>query len=488
MSVLRIYIEDPVRTKKCCLTCQGFATMIIALWRRRLLELRNYLCFRLDLITRIEMAAAIAIVLYFSVSSLLEHARQFDKIGFITEGWQTFLFINFWVLLLLFFSGMFYALRPWLPVRLPVQLPLPIPARQLAISHLGELLFPVLLLSPFWLIWNGWVLLQHLPLVQTLPLLLTSLSAYVSLFTLGLLVAQRWQGRSLFNPSSVFLVASLVLGQGILIYAQFRLPLPAGWIVFVLQSGFLLLLSRTWISGFAWILEKDPARLTPQPRQRHKQRHGSRLESWFIKPVPASLRALVHKDLRFALRCYRGYPVLIGLFLVVLVVALLRAGNGRDALQWQLSLSIALVYLLANSAFRFNAQDAENWALLKSLPVKARDFWWSKFYVVFLPLVWFIGLGHLLILVRYQTPSDMFALNMLASLAISFTLAFLQTNFSLYTFPFARYASLWYNLYIWTAVLFFTILLFPPLAIAFLFYGFYAIRRVLKRYDQWVQA
>jgi len=462
--------------------------MIFALWRRRLLELRNYLYFRLDLITRIEMAAAIAIVLYFTISSLLAHVRQFTKMDFLTQGWQTFLFINFWMLLLLFFTGILYTIRPWLPGRLTVQLSLPIPARKLAIGRLGELLFPVLLLSPFWLLWNGSVLLKHLPLVQVLPHLLTNLCAFVALFTLGLLVVQRWQGRSLLGISSIFLTIITLLLQALLVYATFRLPLSAGWILFALQSGVLLLLLRTWISGFVAILEKDPARLTPQPRQRHKQRRGSRVESWLIKPVPPSLRPLVSKDLRFALRCYRGYPMLIGLFFVVLVIALVRAGNGSDALQWQLSLSIALVYILANSAFRFNAQDAENWALLKSLPLPARRFWWSKFFIVFLPLLWFIGLGHLLILLRYQAPLGLFMLNLLASFTIAFTLAFVQTNFSLYTFPFARYASLWYNLYIWTAVLFFTILLFPPLAIAFLFYGFYAIRRVLKRYEQWVQA
>jgi hypothetical protein len=71
----------------------------------------------------------------------------------------------------------------------------------------------------------------------------------------------------------------------------------------------------------------------------------------------------------------------------------------------------------------------------------------------------------------------------LPSTGIAFTFAFVQNNFALYSYPYSRYSILWYNLYIILAVTFFTVFLFPPLAVAFLIFGFLAIFRVLRRYE-----
>ena len=74
-------------------------------------------------------------------------------------------------------------------------------------------------------------------------------------------------------------------------------------------------------------------------------------------------------------------------------------------------------------------------------------------------------------------------MSFLPSLAIAFTLLFVQNNFALASYPYSRLSVLWYNLYLVLAVTFFTIFLFPPLALAFLILGFVGIFRVLRRYE-----
>ena len=203
--------------------------------------------------------------------------------------------------------------------------------------------------------------------------------------------------------------------------------------------------------------------------------------SILLVSVPKSLRPIVKKDFYYALRKYKSFLIMVLALLIVTLTGIFSISDATKAAGWLVFMISASAYCTANLAFKFNEENVELMKCIKSLWLAPQLFWWAKFFTTFVSLIWIIVISFLAFGGKFGFVSPLLFQSLALSLFLAFTLVFFQTNFSLYSYPYARYAPLWYNMYIILAVMFFTTFLFPPLTIAFLLLGYLAIFRVLKR-------
>ncbi len=449
---------------------------------------KNYLSRRLDRITKIELVVFISVLSYDLFSRLISHLDRLIGNEKLADVWQLYAGLSKGVLILLFLSGFAFTRRKLGNSRFSLLLVQPLPNATLAAARLVNLLSPFLLLLPFWLIVPLIFLLKLSIAWHSLVLQLSFQAAIYLAFTQigvnsALVVSERkgGRGRGWRIMATAFLCG---LAAAILISSwPHDASLHISLALFILSALYLglcyaaahdLLVKR--------ILFTPDSLWLALPRKRYKRSFNFLLRT-YVCLVPKKLAPLVWKDILFAARSYKMFFIIFIAFLLAITGIILIAGDTRDAAQWLLSLSIAASYFLANAAFKFNEEGIERLQVIKSHPVSAKQYWWSKFWVGFLPSLWLIIIGHFILLLRHF-PGWLGLLQSLAlSLFVAVTLVFVENNFALYSYPYARYAPLWYNLYIITAGAFFTVLLFPPLAIAFLLFGYYAIFRVQRRMD-----
>jgi len=287
----------------------------------------------------------------------------------------------------------------------------------------------------------------------------------------------------------VILSASIPLALIPPIVVQLKLTLDGN--IFYSWTGILAIIMVGAFSYFVLYktlhhsLQQNAAIFTIRSSPKVRLRKFHSLWTFYLSLAPGKFHPYILKDTTFAFRRYKSFLFnVLFLILVVMTGAVLIARNGHNAVQWIFFVSIISGYIMANKAFSFYGSEAESLALIKTMPVSAKEYWWGKFWVSFLPVLWLTTVGHLFILCFL--PSMLYWLGSLClAVLINFTLIFIQNNFALYSYPYTRYSILWYNLYVITAVLFFTILLFPPLSIVFLIFGFLSIFRVQNRISQW---
>jgi hypothetical protein len=391
------------------------------------------------------------------------------------------------LLLVVYLTSFLFARRKIKDEQITLLLPLPLPPESIAISRLFDLLFPNLFFIPLWM--GFYILFIRLNDVSFLTAFISFFSqlffmiASILLGTGTVIVfnekkgAWRWFRRSMAVTANVILV--------LLLLSMFRngYSLLTDFISLGL-SGLFIFSSICLISYWSLVFQmrNDPENLYLLSG------HRVRNSDWFLMDiflcwVPGRLKGQVRKDLVFASRNYASYFLLFCLSLVVLGFQMVRTAILDDALQWLIFLSIIASYLFSNMGFKFSQEEAEDLRILRSLPVSAKRYWWAKFWISFLPVLWLIFAGHLFLLIMH--PGDFHSLlkSLLPSAGIAFTLIYVQNNFALYSYPYSRYSVLWFNLYIILAVTFFTIFLFPPLAVAFLIFGYLAIFRVQHRFE-----
>ncbi len=447
---------------------------------------KNYLSHRLDRITKIELAIFFSAVSYDLFSRQIAHLSSLIGKGKLDEVCRLYGGVSKSLLIILFLSGVARTRKKLGNPQFSLLLAQPLSDATLAAAKLLNLLLPFLLLLPLWLIvplifyvmlsvsWYG-ILLQVL--FQT--------AIYLAFVLLGmgvsLLIGERRGsgGKSRRLVSMTFLLAFATIGL-VRLWPQ-DAPLRMGLIALTVAVTFLVLSHAFVYHSLVTRFLFSPDTLWQASPRRRTGRGFGFLMSAYLCPVPRKLTPLVHKDMLFAVRSYKTFLAIFMAFLLAILGAILRSGEGRDAAQWLLFLSIAASYFLANAAFKFNEEGIERLQVIRSHPVSAKQHWWSKFWVGFLPCLWLILTGHLALAVRHFPGWIGMLQSLVLSLFAAVTLIFVENNFALYSYPYARYAPLWYNLYIITAAAFFTILLFPPLAVAFLFFGYYAIFRVQRR-------
>ena len=166
---------------------------------------------------------------------------------------------------------------------------------------------------------------------------------------------------------------------------------------------------------------------------------------------------------------------------IISIIGLSLIVDTKKAAGWLVFIMSASSYLIANLSFKFNEEQVELMRCIKSLSITPKVYWWSKFYTSYLPVLWILFSSSIFFVAKFGMASQYLYQSVVLSIWISFSLTYFQTNFSLYSYPYGQYAPLWFNMYILLAALFFTTLLFPPLTIAFIIFGYLAIFRVLER-------
>jgi len=462
----------------------AFSPILTAQYR----SVKNYLAHRLDRITKVELAVFLGVLSYDLFSRFIAHLDRLIGSEKLAEVWQLYIGLSKGIIILLFVSGFAFARRKLGDIRFSLLLIQPLPDATLAAAKLLAFLIPFVLLLPFWLIVPSIVLVKLSVQWDIVVLqMLFQVAAYLASALLGIAGALA-AGERRRHPGTVSCILSAAC-----LTALCALALIPPWpqnpslsvsLAFFTMAALYLALCYAAVreSLVKRILFSPDALWQSLPHKRRRKGYPFLLSA-YLYPVPGKLAPLVRKDVLFVARSYKTFLIVFLAFLFVTLGAILRSGDSRNAAQWLISLSIAASYFLANAAFKFNDEGIERLQVIKSHPVSAGRHWWSKFWVGFLPCLWLILVGHFVLALRHF-PGWLGMLQSLAlSLFVAVTLVFIENNFALYSYPYARYAPLWYNLYIITAVVFFTVLLFPPLAIVFLLFGYYAIFRVQRRMD-----
>ena len=268
----------------------------------------------------------------------------------------------------------------------------------------------------------------------------------------------------------------------VLIFPRQMKLLPDLTAIFLLLTAGLILSIKTCIDSLCRQLKHTPDRFL-KATSRLKIPASGIFADLFLLPVPKRQKSIVRKDILYGLRTYKIYVVQIFVLMVLMSVFVLTSENVHDATQWWISLCVVSVFVSTNIGFKFNQMEAEDLRFIRILPVSSKQYWWAKFWTNFLPNLWLNVLACVVVVLRHGFVVTYLLQGFAVSLPVAFTLVFVQNNFSLYSYPYARFASLWYNLYIILAATFFTIFLFPPLTLAFLIFGFLAIFRVQRRIE-----
>ncbi len=453
------------------------------IFRSRLKEIKNYCQRRLDRITLLEFFIALIVFLLLFHQSIENELRSLQADPKAAYPFYTALNLLFWAGLTV--TGAYYGFKKSSDRHIFFLMTLPLKITIIARLKAVERLLQLAIVLPFWLYWQ---IRFHLFFADygLLPfILLWQIGFTAAIWMCGWssgFILRNWREQTALCIIGLPLCISMLVGLAVCMSIQRPWHLIGGAILALVLA----------VSGFRIYQAAVQTRLVLHPHTFFNSSAGSRsktvLYRWvrlFTLPAPAHLRPMLIKDMLYAGRRYRGY----GLWMLAAVGAMatswIAPANAAVSLDWQLAIFIGSAFLLSNMTFKFNAVPAENWALLKSLPLPARRFWWSKFFLVFLPSMWLwlISVG---VFIAYPGGAPLVWLRgIFFSLLIITSLLFIQNNFSLYSYPFSQWAQIWYNLYIATLILFFTILLFPPLALLFVFYGFYATGRVQRRFNQW---
>ncbi len=444
------------------------------------MAVRNYFARYMDMRTLIEVALFLAVLLvylFIRVFKDIAHAHRQGNIDTLLVHYM------FFIWLIHFFSGITFTRKNLTDPAISVLLERPLSLPVVAVNKIIELLLPVLLYIPFWLVvFFMFLAKSHTPLVDyvfgSLVQLVYMLTATLAGMTLaiGLSEGPRCRHKTIRYAGLIMLF----------------IVLAAVWRCFLLNmADFLSVAGVTGhviagIGFFVFLYKSLVVQLTYDPEKfinfvRRKQWWGRMNVNFLLLPVPSGQRTIVRKDLIYAMRSFKVYYLLLLLFFIFAVYRMNGSENIKDAAQWLFSLTLFAGFIFANIGFRFSQNVAENLRIIKSLPVAAARLWWSKFWTSFLPGLWILLPGSLFLFLKFGFSVTIFLYLIAPALLIHFTLIYLQNNFALYSYPYSKYAIFWYNFYIVVAVLFFTVLLFPPLAVFFLIFGYTAIFRVLNR-------
>jgi hypothetical protein len=458
---------------------------LLVIFRSRSAEISNYCRRRLDRITVMEFFIALllaALLTHQSVQNqLLALQKQADLQ--VARRFYTGGNLFFWVSLGL--TALYYGLRKISDRRLCFLMTLPLSGRDIARLKAFERLLLLLLILPIWLYWQirfHLLFSEHALLPFFLFWQISYTAAVWSCGWAGGFILRTWKAQ----PGGRIIGVPLLITGLALMPMWMQTPRPL-----ILMAGALL--AATWAmiglrlyqQALQTMLISHPHALLHTSARSHQKTLLYKIVRLFTWPAPPSLRPMLTKDALYASRRYRSYGLWLLAAAAALVVSWIKPEQGAASLEWQLAIFIGSAWLGSNLVFKFNSNPAEQWLLLKSLPLSARRFWWSKFYLVFLPAVWLwlISSG---VFIAYSAITPVAWLRgIIFSLLLIVSLLFIQNNFSLYSYPFSQWAQFWYNVYVCTALLFFTIWLFPPLALLFVFYGFYATRRVRRRFNEW---
>lgn len=197
--------------------------------------------------------------------------------------------------------------------------------------------------------------------------------------------------------------------------------------------------------------------------------------------VPRPVKPLVRKDYLYAYRNYKSFFVSTLLIWGGTAIGIILIPEAERAAGWSLFVTVAASYVLANMAFRFNDEKAESVKIIKMHALRPPLFWRAKFFNLIAVMGVFEIFVAVILFFRFDDATGFTLQYLLVSSLVCFTISVVQTNFALYSYSYARYAPLWFNIYIIVAVLFFTVFLFPPLTIAFTVLGFAFVVKVLKR-------
>ncbi|MBN2411031.1 hypothetical protein JXQ31_05010 [candidate division KSB1 bacterium] len=360
---------------------------------------------------------------------------------------------------------------------------LPVTHLDFAISKIWDLFLPYLLLYPFWIVlFFIFALSIKMPVSEfvLLFIVLTCVFLFVlmSAFTVFLLLFNL----NNFNYWHVFtgiviiiLVIMVIINTGKIRHQVFQLLFGAGLPLLIVF--FYILAARILAAKFL----RQPEYLLLKPQRSQLKSMGKLLDFYLIF-TPNKIKAIVKKDCIYILRIYKIFVFYIILSLIVLIGGISKLSVINEGIQWFSSIVIAFAYLIANASFKFNEKYVENLMVIKQLPIPAQRFWLAKFWNGFCPVLWLIILGLTIIFFKFGFEWKIILPSTVVVLFIAFTLIYFQTNFALYSYPFSWYAIAWYNLYIIIAAIFFTALLFPPLTIGFLIFGYAAVFRVFKRF------
>ena len=448
----------------------------------RLKALKNYVKKQLDLITGIEILLFCGFLVFYIFKIVNDNfTGTFNNYG-INKTWALYILIIKIFFVFLFFSGLSNTGKYIKNIKNEILLSLPVPFRLFSFSRIIEIFAPVILSFLLLLILFIIFICQiNLPFTEILLLLWLQTGAFIFSFITGmnLFLALTTFKKSLtrFGKSLIFLFIF-----GIIVFRLEKIQIPLFQLYFGLLLTLLLVLSFIQVG----LVLKDMAVNAPESlipvSGKTRFALSKKLANIYSVFTPASCKAIVQKDFIFLLRNYRSFILLFFLLIIILATGILKSPDVKEAVQWFLSINIAAAYLFANLSFKFNENTVENLMVIKNLPIPAHRFWLAKFWNGYSPVLWLIVLGLTFIFFKFGFAWNIILPSTAVVLFIAFTLICFQTNFALYSYPFSRYAIAWYNLYIIIAVLFFTALLFPPLTIGFLIFGYAAVFRVFKRF------
>jgi hypothetical protein len=457
-------------------------------FQSRLKACYNYLVRYLDWITRIEVVIFVVLLFGYIFLSLNQQAHRIVEKNGLLAWQQAFAdyFTTFLVIVLI--AGFITARREIRNEHISLLIPQSLSLHSIALARIADLLGYLFIVLPLWI---GFFLVfihqQH----QAWFIYLFAFFAFTLCIAAASLIAIACA--AILNekkdiPLRFLRTCCMAVVAGL--YLLFVLALYKNGVSNLYNYGPIILINCFFcLSGTSLYLWSLTSQILYSPENLYLlPQHGrTLLHAWllpiFLLWVPKRIKALVSKDLIFASRYYKTHYVMFALFVIVVVMQILKSAHINDAIQWLISLSILASYLYANFGFKFSQEEVEDLRLPRFLPVSSCQYWWAKFWINFLPVLWIILIGHTTVLMFFSCDITSFIKSFFPSLGIAFTLLFIQNNFALYSYPYSRYSVLWYNLYIILAVTFFTIFLFPPLAVVFLVVGYVGIFRVLRRYE-----
>jgi len=445
--------------------------------------LKNYVAKHLDYITRIEILLFFGFLVFYVIKLVNDRFTSTINNNGVDKAWFLFIDIQKIFFILLLLGSFTYAKRYIKNIKNEILLSQPVSFKIFTYSRIIEMLTPFILLSPVWVILFVLFTL-HIKLSLAGFLLLTwlQIGAYFFPIFVGMNLLISFLGKRKNLPRiGISIVLLFIFVFFISVLDKIKFP------VFQFYSGFLLILLSVFSLLQVFLILNDIAAYYPENLipVSGKFRFGlsKKITNIYSIITPLSIKAIVHKDFIYILRNYRIFILFFSLFFILILTGILKSSNVKEGIQWFLSINIAAAYFLANVSFKFNENNVDNLFEIKSLPISAQRYWLAKFWNGFLPVIWLIILGLMIIILKFGFNYQIILPSTLAILFIAFTLIFIQTNFALYSYPFTRYAIVWYNLYIVIALTFFTIFLFPPLTVGFLIFGYAAIFRVFKRFN-----
>lgn len=453
--------------------------LLIDLWRYARI-VKNYTQKRLDLVTRIEIILFSGFLLFYCFFTWNREFSWTLNVKGQVEVWHKFLMFSQIFILSLLMTG--YTLtNKWLRTgKNEILLALPVSRSVFARERLLDLCLPPALFYPVWFMLY-FLFARYTEMTSgNFVLLAVACSgwyffAFFSGFLLYLAITFPHQTAAFFI--AIIMAALLILS---VIFAGQLQTFHFQWLYAISMPAMTIAAGFTMLRILKILAKKYPERLAPKQAKARFQT-GNVLFKVYSFLTPPRLKTLVVKDCTYMFRNYKSFLMIFLVLLIVLVAGIGKSTIAGDGIQWYISIIIAAAWVLANASFRFVEQRSENLSIIRSLPVKAGVYWWSKFWLSFLPILWMVIAGAIVYIIRFGLADPTLYQIMAAALFIAFTLIFVQTNFALFSYPYPRYAVIWYNLYLILAVAFFTVLLSPLITIGFLLFGYAAILLVLKR-------